>query len=85
VATEPLVVAGANFAARERVTVTALTSLGSPVVRTRANARGAFRVALGSFPQPCGKPLAVRARGITSGVALARLPAAPFCVPPSPR
>jgi hypothetical protein len=81
VAAEPLVVAGANFAARERVTVTALTSLRSPIVRTRATARGTFRVGFGSFTQPCGKPFAVRARGVSSGVALARLPGTP-CIPP---
>jgi hypothetical protein len=79
--TSPLVVAGAGFAARERVTVTALTSLGSRIQRTYASATGAFRVRFGLFSQPCGKPFAVRARGATGDVALARLPAPP-CVPP---
>lgn len=81
VSATPLIVAGAGFVAHERVTVTALTSLGPRVQRTHASATGAFRVRFGPFPQPCGKPFAVRARGATGDVAIARL-AAPPCVPP---
>ena len=77
----PLVVAGAGFVARERVTVTALTSLGPRFVPTRATARGAFRVLVGRFTQPCGKPFAVRARGAAGSRAMVRLESAP-CVPP---
>lgn len=79
--TRPLVVAGAGFVAHERVTVTALTSLGPRFQRTYASATGAFRVRFGPFPQPCSKPVAVRARGATGDVAIARLTAPP-CVPP---
>jgi hypothetical protein len=81
VAPQPLVVVGSGFTPGERVTVSALTSLGPRVRRTRATTRGTFKVSFRPFPQPCGKPFAVRARGAESGVALARLPAPP-CIPP---
>jgi hypothetical protein len=79
--THPLVVAGTGFVPRERVTVTALTSLGPRFVPTRATARGAFRVLVGRFTQPCGKPFAVRARGTAGSRAMVLLEALP-CVPP---
>jgi hypothetical protein len=77
----PLVVRGTGFRPEERVTVSALTSLRTVVVRTRATAGGVFRVRFGSFTQPCGRPFAVRARGAAGSSALLRL-AAPPCVPP---
>jgi len=79
--THPLVVVGTGFVARERVTVSALTSLGPRFVTTRATARGVFRVLVGRFTQPCGKPFAVRARGAAGSRATVRLEASP-CVPP---
>ena len=84
VSANPLVVKGVGFAPGERVTVTALTSLGPRAVRARATQHGTFRVLLGRFPQPCGKPFAVRARGAQGSFAFLRL-AAPPCVPPPPR
>ena len=83
VSSMPLVVAGVGFAPRERVTLTALTSLGPRVVRTRATERGTFRVLVGLFTQPCGKPFAVRARGGRGSSAVLRLESSP-CVPPPP-
>ena len=79
--TRPLIVAGAGFVAYERVTVTAMTALGPRFRRAYASATGAFRARLGLFPEPCGNPFAVRARGATGDVAIARLTAQP-CVPP---
>jgi hypothetical protein len=81
VSPSPLVVAGVGFRSREHVTVTATTSLGLRSVRTRASERGTFRVLLGRFTQPCGKPHAVRARGARGSLAILRLGAQP-CVPP---
>ena len=81
VSATPLIVAGSGFEARERITVTVLTSLGPRIVRTRATAAGRFRAKLGVFTQPCGKPFAVRARGTGGSVAMLRLEAPP-CVPP---
>lgn len=81
VSATPLIVAGSGFEARERITVTALTSLGPRIVRTRATEAGRFRAQLGVFTQPCGKPFAVRARGAGGSVAMLRLETPP-CVPP---
>jgi hypothetical protein len=81
VSANPLVVAGTGFESRERVTLTALTTLGPRIQKTRATSAGRFRAQLGSFSQPCGKPFAVRARGIGGSLATLHLEAPP-CVPP---
>jgi hypothetical protein len=81
VSEQPLVVAGGGFVVRERVVVTALTSLGPRVARVRASAAGTFRARFAPFTQPCGRPFAVRARGSAGSVATVRLAGRP-CVPP---
>ena len=81
VAAAPLVVAGSDFAAGERVTVTAVTLLGPRIRRTTATSAGTFRVRFAGVTQPCGKPLAIRARGAAGSIATMRLKAPP-CVPP---
>ncbi len=81
----PLTVAGSGFAARELVAVTVLTSLGLRSTSVRAGERGSFRASLGRFAQPCGQPVAVRARGLASRrLAVVSLMALP-CVPPPVR
>ena len=77
----PLVVRGVGFVPGERVVVTALTLTGPRRTGTRASSIGRFRIVLRTTAQPCGKPLAVRARGGRGSIATLVLDAAP-CVPP---
>ncbi len=78
---EPLVVRGVAFAPGERVTVTALTSLGPKRVVTKAGSGGAFRTSLTLVGRPCGRAftiLATGARGLRATLRLAIVP----CIPP---
>ncbi len=80
-ATQPLVVRGESFRARERVVVTALTPTGSRRVVVRATPRGGFGATFRLPSQPCGKAFAVRAIGGLGSRATLALPGTP-CVPP---
>jgi hypothetical protein len=78
----PLIVTGTGFAPRERVTVTALTTVRRKRIIVFATAKGRIRVSFGKISQPCATPFAVRAVGGKSGAALARVAGRP-CVPPA--
>ena len=72
---QPPVVAGAGFVPNERVTVTAITLYGPRIVRVNATATGSFRARFALTDEPCGSPIAFRAKGASSesgGVAPAR-------------
>jgi len=78
---EPLIVVGDHFAPGERVSVTALTTLGPRTTRVVA-VRGRFRVEFAVPSKGCGAAFGVRARRANGTVVVAALPRAPVCVPP---
>ena len=77
----PLVVAGNGFQPAERVTVTALTTLGLRIVRLRATTTGTFRALFRVSTRPCTRPFAIRARGSAGSVATVTMRVPP-CIPP---
>ena len=79
VSSKPFVVAGAGFRARERVTVSVITTVAPTprIVHTRANAAGAFRVRLTLFTRPCAQPYVITARGAAGSIAVLPLQAPP--------
>jgi hypothetical protein len=79
--TTPLVVAGNGFQPAERVTVTAMTTLGPRIVRLRASTTGTFRAWFQISPRPCTRPFAIRARGAAGSVATVTMRVPP-CIPP---
>jgi hypothetical protein len=79
--TTPLVVAGSGFQASERVTVTAMTTLGLRIVRLRASTAGTFRAGFRISTRPCTRPFAIRARGAAGSVATVTMRVPP-CIPP---
>jgi hypothetical protein len=80
VSRQPLTVAGAHFAPREWVRVTA-SSDGLRTLRVRADRRGSFRVTFADAPAVgrCGG-LAIRAVGARGAVAGTKLPLS-VCLP----
>lgn len=79
---QPLVVQGARFHVGERVTVTAMTSLGPRVVRVTVGNAGRFRVVFQLPKQPCAAPFAIRARGTTGTLATMSVTLGAPCTPP---
>ena len=81
VGTQPLVVRGESFKPRERVVVTALTSIGPKRIVVRATSYGRLGATFRLPGQPCGKAFAIRATGGLGSRAVVAVPSSP-CVPP---
>ena len=79
--TQPFVVRGVAFRPFERVSLTAMTSLGPDRVVVRATRAGRFAATLPVTAQPCGSAFALRAVGARGSRVTVRLPSRP-CIPP---
>jgi hypothetical protein len=77
----PFTVVGEHFAPGERVTVTALTSLGPKTARVVA-VSGRFRAEFKLPEKGCGAPFAVRAKRASGAVVTASTGRAGVCIPP---